>query len=112
MLNINLIARKELRGKLLKELYEQYGTRRTPVSSLINAFTGKTPTSAETEVPTQLVYLGDEQKEFVRVSYDDGAEPALTPLRNAYVQLTAKGVNLVEGDLDDPGVIFGDGQRY
>ncbi len=45
------------------------------------------------------------------ISYRDDAEPELTPLRSAYVQLTAAGVNLAEGDIDDPGIIFGDARR-
>jgi hypothetical protein len=47
----------------------------------------------------------------VAITYKDGAEPELTPLRGAFVQLTAAGCNLAEGDIDDPGVIFGDGRR-
>ncbi len=62
-------------------------------------------------MPAQLFYLADPRKAFVAITYKDGAEPELTPLRGAFVQLTAAGCNLAEGDIDDPGVIFGDGRR-
>ncbi len=45
------------------------------------------------------------------IAYKEGAEPELTPLRSALVRLTAAGCNLAEGDIDDPGVLFGDGRR-
>ncbi|MEG0934445.1 MAG: hypothetical protein RSJ41_02530 [Clostridia bacterium] len=108
MNGITMIQRKETRGKLVATLYAQFG-RWTQVSSLINAFARGLP-AADTEVPNQLNYLADEQKGFVAIRYQ-GGEPELTPMREAYVQLTATGVNLYEGDIDDPGIIFGDGQR-
>lgn len=108
MNGITVIQRKETRGKLVATLYAQYG-RWTQVSSLINAFARGLP-NADTEIPNQLNYLADEQKGFVVIRYTDGA-PELTPMRDAYVQLTATGVNLYESDIDDPGILFGDGQR-
>lgn len=108
MAGIGIIQRKETRGKLATALYDQYG-RYTQVSSLINAFARGLP-NADTEVPNQLYYLADPQKGYVTIRYD-GGEPELVPMREAYVQLTATGCNLVEGDIDDPGVIFGDGRR-
>ena len=107
MAGINVIQRKEARGKIACALYQQYG-RWTQVSSLINAFARSMP-SADTEIPNQIYYLADAQKGYLLIRQD--GEPELTPLREAYVQLTATGCNLVEGDIDDPGVIFGDGRR-
>ena len=107
-MNVTTIQRKETRGKLIVALYNQYG-RWTQVGSLIHAFVRGLP-SADTEIPNQINYLADPQKGFVAIRYQDG-EPELTPMREAYVQLTATGINLYEGDIDDPGVIFGDGRR-
>ena len=56
-------------------------------------------------------YVADPKKGFVTIGYRDGCEPELTPLKRALVQLTAVGCNLAEGDVDDPGVLFGDGRR-
>ena len=108
MAGIGIIQRKETRGKLVSALYQQQG-RFTQVSSLINAF-ARGLTGADTEIPNQLYYLADPQKGYVTIRYD-GGEPELTPMRSAYVQLTARGCDLVEGTIDDPGVIFGDGDR-
>lgn len=105
---LNIIQRKETRGKLVDMLYEQYG-RPLQVSSLINALMRHVP-NADTEIPNQLYYLSDQQKGYVKITYGDG-EPGITPMRDALVQLTATGCNLYEGDIDDPGVIFGDGKR-
>lgn len=107
----DLIRRKQMRGDIVTRLYEDFGRPPLPVQTLILAFTGKTCPTAETEVPAQLFYLADPKKGFITISYREDAEPELTPLRNAYVQLTAAGCNLAEGDIDDPGVIFGDGRR-
>lgn len=109
MAGIGIIQKKETRGKLATALYNQYG-KWTQISSLINAF-ARGLSNADTEVPNQLYYLADPQKGYVVIRYDEKAQPELTPMRDAYVQLTATGCNLVEGDIDDPGVIFGDGQR-
>lgn len=107
-IGITMIQRKETRGKLVAALYEQYG-RYTQVSSLINAFARGLPNS-DTEIPNQLHYLADPQKGYITIRYE-GSEPELTPMRDAYVQLTAAGCNLYEGDIDDHGIIFGDGKR-
>lgn len=106
----DIIQRKELRGQIVHQLYQQYGTY-TKVSSLINAFARSSPCNVDTEIPTQLRYLSDPQKGYVTIRCDDDERPELTPLRDAYVQLTATGCNLVEGDIDDVGIIFGDGVR-
>lgn len=106
---INVIQRKELRGKLVALLYEQQG-RWTQVSSLINAF-ARSVVAADTEVPNQLYYLADEDKRYIKIQCEEGGTPELTPMREAYVRLTATGCNLMEGDVDDPGVIFGEGRR-
>jgi hypothetical protein len=108
--NMDLVKRKQMRGDIVTTLYKDYGRPPMAVKTLIFAMMGECPT-AETEVPAQLFYLADAQKGFVTISYKDGSEPELTPLRNAFVQLTATGCNLAEGDIDDPGVIFGDGRR-
>jgi len=110
MLNTDVLTRKQMRGDIVTRLYEQYGRPPIPVKTLILTFQG-TYQTAETEVPAQLFYLADPAKGFVTISYKDGNEPELTPLRGAFVQLTAAGCNLAEGDVDDPGVIFGDGRR-
>lgn len=108
-LGITAIQRKETRGKLIVTLYEQYG-RWTQVSSLITAFARGLP-SADTEIPNLLHYLADAQKGYVKIMHDEDSEPELTPMREAYVQLTARGCDLLEGAIDDPGIIFGDGRR-
>lgn len=110
MNNMDIVKRKQMRGDIVTTLRDQFGRSPVPVKTIIFSMLGECQT-AETEVPAALFYLADPQKGFVRISYKDDAEPELTPLRNAFVQLTAVGVNLAEGDLDDPGVIFGDGRR-
>ncbi len=110
MTNTNLVKRKQLRGDIVTMLYKDFGRPPLPVKTLVFALLGEN-TTAETEVPAQLYYLADPAKGFVTISYKDGCEPELTPLRGAMVQLTAAGCNLAEGDIDDPGVIFGDGRR-
>jgi len=108
--NTDLVKRKQMRGDIVTMLYKDFGRPPMPVKTLIFALMSECPT-AETEVPAQLFYLADPRKAFVAITYKDGAEPELTPLRGAFVQLTAAGCNLAEGDIDDPGVIFGDGRR-
>ena len=106
----DIITRKQLRGDIVSQLYKSYGRPPMMVKTLISAMRG-TYSLADTEVPVQLFYLADPAKGFVAISYPDDAEPELTPLQGALVQLTAAGCNLAEGDRDDPGVIFGDGRR-
>ena len=106
----DIITRKQMRGDIVAQLYKSYGRPPMMVKTLINALRGPY-SQAETEVPVQLYYLADETKGFVSISYPADAEPELTPLQGALVQLTAAGCNLAEGDLEDPGVIFGDGRR-
>ncbi len=106
----DLVKRKQLRGDIVTMLYKDFGRPPMPVKTLVFALLGENP-AADTEVPAQLFYLADPKKDFVTISYKDGAEPELTPLRGALVQLTAAGCNLAEGDIDDPGVLFGDGRR-
>ena len=107
---LDVIRRKELRGQIAYQLYQNYGTW-IKVTSLINGLARAPLGNIDTEVPTQIRYLADPQKAYVAIEYDNDSRPELTPLREAYVQLTATGCNLVEGDIDDPGVIFGDGRR-
>lgn len=110
MTRTDLVKRKQLRGDIVAMLYKDFGRPPMPVKTLVFALLGDNA-AAETEVPAQLYYLADPKKGFVTISYRDGAEPELTPLRGALVQLTAAGCNLAEGDIEDPGVIFGDGRR-
>lgn len=110
MANTDLVKRKQLRGDIVSMLYKDFGRPPLPVKTLVFALMGEHP-AAETEVPAQLFYLADPKKGFVTIGYREGCEPELTPLRGAMVQLTAAGCNLAEGDIDDPGVIFGDGRR-
>jgi hypothetical protein len=107
---LDILKKKQMRGDIVTMLYKDFGRPPLPVKTLIFALLGENQL-AETEVPAQLFYLADAQKGFVTISYKDGCEPELTPLRNAFVQLTAVGCNLAEGDVDDAGVIFGDGRR-
>lgn len=107
--NTELVKRKQMRGDIVTMLYRDYGRPPLMVKTLIFALLGEN-SAAETEVPAQLFYLADPMKGFVTITFKDGAEPEVTPLRNAFVQLTAAGCNLAEGDIDDP-VFFGDGRR-
>jgi hypothetical protein len=110
MTGTDLVKRKQLRGDIVTILYKDFGRPPMPVKTLIFALLGENA-AAETEVPAQLFYLADPGKGFVTISRKEGAEPELTPIRSAFVQLTAVGCNLAEGDVDDPGVLFGDGRR-
>ncbi len=109
-INTDVLKRKQLRGDIVTKLYKDFNDPPLPVGTLI-LIMREDYSGADAEVPSQLRYLADPGKDFVRIIYKDGAEPDRTPMRSAFVQLTANGVNLAEGDVEDSGVIFGDAER-
>lgn len=65
---------------------------------------------AANEIGSHIYYLAD--KGYVKVYLgDEELSLVQDPPREALVRLTAKGIDLMEGTLDDEGVAFGDPMR-
>lgn len=109
MLDKMTIARRKCaRGTLLGMLYENQ-TAALLQRSLEYAMMQDDP-HISTEIGSHIYYLAD--KGYVQVYM--GGEPLTldkNPPREALVRLTAKGIDLMEGTIEDDGVAFGDPAR-
>lgn len=98
--NVAIVKRKKARGTVLGLLDESYptGVAYAVMERVLNA-TGKCQSH---ELPGIVKYLQD--KQYVNVLALE--EPELKPLLSSVIELTAHGVDLLEGSLpEDPGII-------
>ncbi len=107
--SIAIARRKTTRGTLIKLLYDNHTTALT-AQTMEYALMESDP-HISSEIGAQLYYLCE--KGYVAL-YDGGELMTLTqnPPRSALVRLTGKGIDLMEGTVDDDGIIFGDAARY
>lgn len=103
---VMITRRKQTRGAILMLLWRNQDTR-IAIDTLENVLLEAHP-YIRSDLPPVLNYLAD--KGYIDIAPME--PPQLIPLRGAMVRLTSKGVDLVEESIpDDPGVIFGDGNR-
>lgn len=105
---MTIVRRKCARGTLLSMLYDNQ-TAAVVLRSLEYAMMPDEP-HISSEIGAHIYYLAD--KGYV-VVYMGGEPLALdkNPPREALVRLTAKGIDLMEGTIEDDGVAFGDPAR-
>ena len=96
--NISIAKAKELRGEIIRQLYERYGCP-VPISSINTLLRYKNYHSKE-DIKKALLYLSGAKKEFLQVVLDEKDYWA------SFVQLTPTGINLAEGDITDMGVLL------
>ena len=96
--NVSVAKAKELRGEIIRQLYDRYGCP-VPISS-VNALLRYKNYHSKEDIRKALLYLSGAKKEFVEVFLNEKDYGA------SFVQLTPAGINLAEGDLTDMGVIF------
>jgi len=97
--NITIAKRKEARGAVLGLLEEGYpnGVSYQTMERILHSSAKCQPH----ELPGVIKYLED--KQYIEVSLPE--EPSLKPLQNGIVELSAHGVDLLEGSIpDDPGI--------
>lgn len=106
--NVTVVRRKCARGMLLGMLYEHQSAA-VMLQTLEYAIMQDDP-HISTEIDSHIYYLAD--KGYVKV-YNDGElmQLASNPPRKALIRLTAKGIDLMEGTIEDDGVAFGDPAR-
>lgn len=106
--NLAIARKKTTRGVLIKLLYDNQSAALT-AQTMEYALMQDNP-YISSEISAQLYYLCE--KGYVTL-YDGAEHMPLTrnPPRNALVRLTAKGIDLMEGTIEDGGVIFGDAAR-
>ena len=107
-LRLAIARRKCARGAVLTLLF---GNPRAAVMqrTLEYALMQDDPQAAN-EIGSHIYYLAD--KGYVKVYLGDEVLSLVQdPPREALVRLTAKGIDLMEGTLDDEGVAFGDPMR-
>lgn len=105
---MTIARRKCARGTLLTMLYDNQ-TAAVMLRSLEYAMMVDDP-HISSEIGAHVYYLAD--KGYVAAYM--GGEPFTldkNPPREALVRLTAKGIDLMEGTIDDDGVAFGDPTR-
>lgn len=110
MIDDVIVARKKTtRGTLIKMLYDNQSAALT-AQTMEYALMKDNP-YISSEISPQLYYLAE--KGYIAL-YDGECSMPLTqnPPRSALVRLTGKGIDLMEGTIDDDGVIFGDAARY
>ena len=95
---LGIAKAKELRGEIVRQLYDRYGSP-VPVSSIHTLLRYKGYYSAE-DIQRAILYLSGEKKEFVAVRSNEEDKGA------SFVSLTPVGVNLAEGDISDIGVLL------
>ena len=105
---VTIIRKKCARGMLLAMLYDHQSAA-VMLRTLEYAIMQDDP-HISTEIDAHVYYLAD--KGYVKV-YHDGEEMTLAsnPPRDALIRLTAKGIDLMEGTIEDDGVAFGDPAR-
>ena len=99
--------RKETRGEILMVLDQNGAIDRPIIVKWIESAMRARPELAA-EVPAQIPYL--KGKGYIEVVEQDDT-PELMPVRSAYIRLTPAGQDVVEGTVEDPGIIFGDADR-
>ncbi len=97
--NISVAKRKEARGAVLGLLEEGYPTG---VSyQVMERILHSTAKCQPHELPGVVRYLED--KKYIQVTLPE--EPSLKPLQNGIVELSAHGIDLLEGSIpEDPGI--------
>ena len=105
---MTIARRKCARGTLLQMLYDNQ-IAAVMLRSMEYAMMPDDP-HISSEIGSHIYYLAD--KGYVKV-YVDGEPLVLdkNPTREALVRLTAKGIDLMEGTIEDNGVAFGDPSR-
>ncbi len=93
---------KLLRGDIIETLYRTYGTD-IRIAAIRNALRSK-GLLPEEQLKKCIYYLGGEGKRYIHVEVNQGN------WMDSLAWLNPVGVNLAEGDKDDVGVIFDEGQ--
>ena len=93
---LGIAKAKELRGEIIRQLYDRYGSP-VPVSSIHTLLRYKGYYSPE-DIQRAIQYLAGDKKEFVAIDNGEGDKAA------SFVKLSPAGVNLAEGDISDVGV--------
>lgn len=97
--NITIAKRREARGAVLGLLEESYpnGVSYQVIERILHS----SAKCAPHELPGIVRYLED--KQYVEVKVPE--EPSIKPLGNSIVELSAHGVDLLEGSIqEDPGI--------
>ena len=103
-----IVRRKCARGALLTLLYGNPGAA-IMARTLEYALMQDDP-HISTEIGTHLFYLMD--KGYIKAYIgEEQADTMKDPPREALIRLTAKGMDLMEGTIEDEGVAFGDPGR-
>lgn len=102
-----VVKRKEARAVVLMALDAHGGLQRPMKVGWIKDANSSKPEIAA-EIPNQVYYL--QSKGYVEI-IEVEETPELRPILSAYIQLTAKGQDVIEGTIEDPGIVFGDGCR-
>lgn len=106
--NIAIARKKTTRGVLIKLLYDNQSAALT-AQTMEYALMQDNP-YISSEISAQLYYLCE--KGYITLWDGDEAMPLIkNPPRSALVRLTARGMDLMEGTIEDGGVIFGDAGR-
>jgi len=93
---LDIVQAKLLRGYIIKRLYDMYGMPIT-VADLKGLLRYK-QIYHEDDIARALKYLSGKEKEFIVIDIDNDS------YLRSFVELTPKGVNLAEADIDDMGV--------
>jgi len=95
---LDLAKAKELRGEIIKRLYDCYvdPVRIVSVNSLLR-YKGY---YSKDDIKRAINYLTGPKKEFIHVVYNED------DYWNSFIQLTPAGINLAEGNITDMGVLF------
>lgn len=106
--NISIARKKTTRGVLIKLLYDNQSAALT-AQTMEYALMQDNP-YISSEIGAQLYYLCE--KGYVTL-WDGDERMALNhnPPRSALVRLIGRGIDLMEGTIEDGGVIFGDAGR-
>ena len=105
---MQVIQNKRVRGHILTLLELTHPTP-TPCDTVASALLSS-GLITNPDIAKQVDYLAD--KGYVKVYLGDEVLSLVQdPPREALVRLTAKGIDLMEGTLDDEGVAFGDPMR-
>lgn len=95
---IDIARAKELRGEILKRLYDVYGEP-VALNTIRNILRYKSYYS-ENDIKRAVSYLSGRDRDYIHIGID------ASDYWGSQVQLTPAGVNLVEGDNKDVGVLI------
>lgn len=99
MNQIEVSRAKDLRGNIIRKLYEFYGED-ISLDVLKNVLhISRYGCDIEKEIRKAIYYLGGAGKEYVKLILDED------DYMKSLIWLTPRGVNLAEGDIEDVGVI-------